>query len=155
MLRWRGGRKGVNPGALIGQSQRMGMGSNKHVMRDALSQRFGARLPLARPLKDVTSFINFLLWAPANVTPQDFASGSVSLRKAFTGGQWLVHMVWVGFNSACVGATATPVRCSRLQVKVTSLQSFHDHHMSNRQNYCNTNLVFDAPWPFRGCIKPS
>ena len=28
-------------------------------------------------------------------------------------------------------------------------------HMSNRQNYRNTNLVFDAPWPFRGCIKPS
>ena len=20
-------------------------------------------------------------------------------------------------------------------------------------NYCNTNLVFDAPWPFRGCIN--
>ena len=28
-------------------------------------------------------------------------------------------------------------------------------YMSNRQNYCNTNLVFDAPWPFRGCIEPS
>ena len=28
-------------------------------------------------------------------------------------------------------------------------------YMSKRQNYCNTNLVFDAPWPFRGCIKPS
>ena len=28
-------------------------------------------------------------------------------------------------------------------------------YMINRQNYCNTNLVFDAPWPFRGCIKPS
>ena len=28
-------------------------------------------------------------------------------------------------------------------------------YMSNRQNFCNTNLVFDAPWPFRGGIKPS
>ena len=25
----------------------------------------------------------------------------------------------------------------------------------DRQNYCNTDLVFASPWPFRGCTKPS
>ena len=27
-------------------------------------------------------------------------------------------------------------------------------HVSNRQHYCNTNLVFALPWPFRGSTEP-
>ena len=28
-------------------------------------------------------------------------------------------------------------------------------YMSDQQNHCNTNLVFDSPWPFRGFTEPS